>query len=285
MRRLAARPVVLRAEQALEYGFVDGILDSLEAVLPRAGEGGRGVARWASTDTRAARRSRTSSRPTPRGDRVMDVYSHLLVGADRLSGHRDRRRGRNALIAQILHLEYEDGPRDQPLHQLAGRVADGDVRGLRRDAVRQGAGGDDLHRPGLLDRGDPARGRDAGAAQHPAARPGAAAPAVGPQPGRDPRPDPRGRRGHPAAGRGREGPGTRTPGRPSRRCAPTPTGTASSPPRRRWPTGWRTWCCPTGRRCPADRRSPGRTEPGRFRVPLRSQAASATGPVDPSGRG
>ena len=52
----------------------------------------------------------------PRGDRVMDVYSHLLTERIVYLGTEIDDGVSNALIAQILHLEYEDPDREINLY-------------------------------------------------------------------------------------------------------------------------------------------------------------------------
>ena len=144
-------------------------------------------------------------RTHPRGDRVMDVYSHLLSERIVYLGTEIDDGVSNALIAQILHLESEDA--DRPI-DLYINSPGGSLTATLRSTTRWSSSAprrDHLHRPGLLDGGDPAGGGSRRAPEHPAARAGPAAPAVGAQPGRHPRPDPRGGRGHPAARRGGAG--------------------------------------------------------------------------------
>ena len=56
-------------------------------------------------------------RSHPRGDRVMDVYSHLLSERIVYLGTEIDDGVSNALIAQILHLESEAA--DQPIERIA----------------------------------------------------------------------------------------------------------------------------------------------------------------------
>ena len=78
----------------------------------------------------------------PRGDRIMDVYSHLLTERIIVLGTVDRPgRRQHADRAADLPRGAEPGPGDQPLHQLRGRRHPVDARHLRHHAVHQGPGG------------------------------------------------------------------------------------------------------------------------------------------------
>ena len=79
-----------RADQALEYGFIDSVLDSLEGV------GHAGVTAPGLGGCNEHLHDPQRGPHHPRGERVMDVYSHLFVSASSTSGPNRRRRVRRA---------------------------------------------------------------------------------------------------------------------------------------------------------------------------------------------
>ncbi len=179
----------------------------------------------------------------PRGDRIMDVYSHLLTERVVYLGtaHRRGRRQRAHRAAAAPGCR-QPRPRHPAVHQLGGRRSERDARDLRHDAARAPRCRDDLRRSGDRRRRRHARVGRRRQARGAAARAGGAAPAQRAGSRGDPRPDPAGRRARARARRGRASalPTHRTGCRQAARS--TPTATASSPPTRRSPTDWWTGC-------------------------------------------
>ena len=89
LRGLAARPLVHRGA-GRDYGFIDHIVGDFEQVMPTQAR--------THGSSAAHRESRAPSMSTytipnviaqhPRGERIMDVYSHLLSRAHHLPRHR-----------------------------------------------------------------------------------------------------------------------------------------------------------------------------------------------------
>lgn len=176
---------------------------------------------------------------------------HLLpaaLGADRLSRHRDRRRGRQRGDGPTPPSRVgQSRPRDRSLHQLPRRLVQRPDRDLRHDALHPAGRRHRLHGTSVVRGGGAARGGCTGQAIRPATREGAAAPAVESGSGNLARP------GHPGQGGeqgpGRDGgdpqpphPGTRWP-----RSGTTPTGTRRSTRAKPSTTAWRTRSSPAAR--------------------------------------
>ena len=108
-----------------------------------------------------------------RGERIIDVYSHLL--AERIvylgTGGRLRRRQRADRPAAPPR-GGRPRPGDLDVHQLRGRRHRGDARGLRHHAVRPRAGGDHVRRAGGRGRRGAPRGRGARAGARRSRTPG-----------------------------------------------------------------------------------------------------------------
>jgi ATP-dependent Clp protease protease subunit len=116
----------------------------------------------------------------PRGERIMDVYSHLLTERIVYLGTGIDPGVANTLIAQLLHLEADSAEQEINLYiNCEGGDLPSDARRVRHHAVRRGAGRDDLRGPGHRRRRGAAGGGHAGPARPAAARPGGAAPARG----------------------------------------------------------------------------------------------------------
>ena len=98
----------------------------------------------------------------PRGDRIMDVYSHLLTERIVYLGTAIDAGVANALIAQLLHLEADSPGREIAMYINCEGGDPAAMLGLRHDAVRAVADRDNLCRTGNRDRGGTAGGRRRG---------------------------------------------------------------------------------------------------------------------------
>ena len=78
----------------------------------------------------------TVSEQTPRGERLVDLYSRLLNSRIVFLGTQVDETSANLVIAQLLHLDADaPGQGHPPLHQLPRRRHDRAVRHLRHDEV------------------------------------------------------------------------------------------------------------------------------------------------------
>lgn len=116
---------------------------------------------------------------TPGGERVLDVYSHLLTERVVYLGTEIDAGVANALIAQLLFLGPTTPTARCSSTSTAGRGPQRDARHLRHAAARPLPGRDDVRRPGRVGGRGAARRRGAGPPGRVAARPGRAAPARG----------------------------------------------------------------------------------------------------------
>ena len=162
----------------------------------------------------------------PRGERIMDVYSHLLTERIIYLGTAIDAGVANALIAQLLHLEADKPDQEINLYinceggDMTAMLAIYDTMQYIQSPVATICVGQAIAAGAVLLAGGARR-----ASRRTAARPGRAAPAGRAGSGHDPGPDPAGRRGGPGPRPGRGDPGARTPGRRSSSCGTTPTGT------------------------------------------------------------
>ena len=106
------------AEEALDYGFIDTIVSSPSTTSSRAARERRASVAYDSTG--GARMSSYTIpnviAQNPRGERIMDVYSHLLTERIIYLGTPIDAGVANALIAQLLHLESDNPDRDIQLY-------------------------------------------------------------------------------------------------------------------------------------------------------------------------
>ena len=79
----------------------------------------------------------------PRGERIMDVYSHLLTERIVYLGTAIDPGVANALVAKLLHLEAESQSWRSTCTSTARAVTSRHARAVRHDAVHPGAGGHD----------------------------------------------------------------------------------------------------------------------------------------------
>ena len=181
-----------------------------------------------------------------RGERIMDVYSHLLAERIVYLGTAIDSGVANALIAQLLHLEADNPESEIGMYinseggDMSAMLAVYDTMTYIKAPVATTCVG-----PGHRGRRGAARGgrgrTPSGAATHP----GRAAPAGGRGPRRDPRPHP----ARPtrwcgfALSRKRSCPST--PAAPSSSYATTRTATGCSTPRAPSSTGWPITCSTT----------------------------------------
>ena len=154
------------AEEALEYGIIDHIVERVEDVRPSVGLPGCGAVTMGHytiptvVERTVGRRAR---------------LRHLLpaaVGPDHLPRHRDRRRRRQRGHGPAAAPGVgQPRPGDQPVHQLAGRLLQRADRDLRHHAVRPAGRGHHLHGPGVVGGRGAAGGRRAGQAGGPVGTP------------------------------------------------------------------------------------------------------------------
>ena len=102
----------------------------------------------------------TVTEQTPRGERLVDLFSRLLGSRIVFLSTQIDETSANLVVAQLLHLDAEQpGPRHLPVPELPGRRHDRAVRHLRHDDVPALRRRHRVRRPGLLGRGGAARRR------------------------------------------------------------------------------------------------------------------------------